>query len=205
MRTARAKEVDDSIPNTLLATATSPFTGATVTLATLRDELQADADQRHAAYSQYAGYFDGWGLGQATCDHIGKGGTQASAGEYVLLAPSGFRGRGWMAMVFYSRLLGWVCETSWGMRRIEEMRQLLVPREDLRVEADQARAKADAARAAGDAATARYHDRHADGLEAQIAQGDPNHHYHRTATGRYEQCARAECLTGRPGRSVGRL
>jgi hypothetical protein len=180
---------------TQLATATSPFSGAIVTLVTLRDELQAAADRRHAGDPLYADHFEGWGLGLARAD-LGADAVEAVKGEYVLLAPRGYRGGG--RMVFYSQRLGTLCQTSGGLRRIEEMRLLLVPREDLRVEADEARAKAAAARAAGDLGAARYHDGNASGLEAQIAQGDPNHHYHRTPTGLYEQCATAACLAGRP-------
>jgi hypothetical protein len=96
-------------------TTSSPFTGQTVTLSELRDELLADADQHHAGHPQYDGYFDNWGLGVATCDVFDL----TAAGEYVLMAP--IDGAAWPQpqFAFYSRQLERVCIVIWGMRRVD--------------------------------------------------------------------------------------
>jgi hypothetical protein len=82
---------------------------------------RALADFEHVDFPQYDGFWDDWGLAEATSDLVSKGGQQAQKGDVVLykhVPGLGFE-RGTAS--FYSVRLGWNCSAPYGMKEIEVM------------------------------------------------------------------------------------
>lgn len=75
------------------------------------------ADEAHAAYPQYEGYWDDWELGRMPSRAQGKAGVQFEEGDYVLCSlDTGVFGDRWTWRA-YSLRLGWNCEVA----RVQEL------------------------------------------------------------------------------------